>query len=360
MSAGNAARSAMRARTVWVVAAIVLVAAAVLVALTRPGSSRALDPSSPSPGGSKALATALRGYGVRVHTSTDPSTARGRIVVVDPQDYSAAQLRALAERGELVLFGDSGSAPLALGTPAHPLGTVVGRTAPDCTWPGAAAAGLVELPAGTATFTAPGVQSCYGGAVLFGNGWTLLGSSALLRNDVVARTGVAALDVNAISADRTVRDVTWLLPGTSARGQQAAPTVWALFPDGARRAFVWLAVLGVLLIAWRARRLGRVVSEPLPVLVRAAELVEGHGRLYHRAAARERAAAALRAGAIGRLTTALHLPRNVPPSELVAAVALRTGRPPAEVGALLLGAPPPDDAALIQLATALDDLQGST
>jgi hypothetical protein len=231
---------------------------------------------------------------------------------------------------------------------------------PGCEWPGAVAAGPVDLPDGTAAFTAPGVQSCYGGTVLRGNGWTLLGSSALLRNDTVARRGVAALDVNAISADRTVDDVTWLLPGTSARGEQAAPTVWALFPDGARRAYVWLAVLGVLLVAWRVRRLGRVVSEPLPVLVRAAEIVEGHGRLYHRAAARDRAAAVLRAGAIGRLTATLHLPRNTPPSDVVTAVAHRTGRSPAEVGALLLGAPPPDDAALIELATALDDLQGST
>ncbi|HEU5008591.1 MAG TPA: DUF4350 domain-containing protein [Jatrophihabitantaceae bacterium] len=354
------ARRVVSARRLWAIVGIVLIAAAVLVALTRPGSDRALDPSSPASGGGKALATALRGYGVRVHTSTDPSEVRGQIVVVEPQDYSARQLRALAARGELVMFGDGGSALIALGTPAHPLGTLGGRAAPGCDWPGAVAAGPVDLPDGTETYTAPGVQSCYGGTVLRGSGWTLLGSSALLRNDTVARTGVAALDVNAISADRAVHDVTWLLPGTSARGEQAAPTVWALFPDGARRAFVWLIVLGVLLVAWRARRLGRVVSEPLPVLVRAAEIVEGHGRLYHRAGARERAATALRAGAIGRLTTALHLPRSTPPSELVTAVALRTGRPPDEVGALLLGAPPPDDAALIELATALDDLQGSS
>jgi hypothetical protein len=350
----------MSARRLWVVVGVVLVAAAALVAITRPGSTRALDPSSPSSDGSKALATALRGYGVRVHVTSDPSEARGQVVVVDPQDYSSAQLRDLAARGALVLFGDGGGALVALGAPAHPLGTLDGRTAPGCAWPGAVAAGDVDLPAGTAAYTAPGVQSCYGGTVLRGDGWTLLGSSALLRNDTVARTGVAALDVNAISADRTVQDVTWLLPGTSARGEQAAPTVWALFPDGARRAFVWLALLGLLLVAWRARRFGRVVSEPLPVLVRAAELVEGHGRLYHRASARERAAAALRAGAVRRLAATHHLPRTARAEDVVAAVAARSGRSPAEVGALLLGPPPPDDAALIELATALDDLQGST
>ena len=61
-------------------------------------------------------------------------------------------------------------------------------------------------------------------------------------------------------------------------------------------AFIWLAVLGGLLVLWRARRLGPVVTEPLPVVVRSAEVVEGHGRLYSRAGARDRAAAALRAG----------------------------------------------------------------
>jgi hypothetical protein len=350
----------MNARRLWALVGIVLVAAAVVVAITRPGSGRPLDPSSPSSGGSKALATALRGYGVRVHTTTDPSAARGQIVVVEPQDYSARQLRGLAARGELVLFGDGGSALVALGAPAHPLGPTGGRIAPGCDWPGAIATGPVDLPDGTQAYSAPGAQSCYGGTVLRGDGWTLLGSSALLRNDTVAGAGVAALDVNSISADRTVRDVTWLLPGASARGEQAAPTVWALFPDGARRAFVWLAVLGALLVLWRARRFGRVVTEPLPVLVRAAEIIEGHGRLYHRAAARERAAAALRAGAIGRLAADLHLPRNTAPTGVVTAVAFRTGRSPAEVGALLLGAPPSDDAALIELATALDDLQGSS
>ena len=65
----------MTARRLWALVGIVLVAAAVVVAFTRPGSGRPLDPSSASSDGSKALAAALRGYGVRVHTTTDPSAA---------------------------------------------------------------------------------------------------------------------------------------------------------------------------------------------------------------------------------------------------------------------------------------------
>jgi hypothetical protein len=351
------ARPALRA---WMVAGTVLVLAAVVVALARPGSSRPLDPASTAPSGSKALASALAGFGVHVHRTSDLAQARGRIVVVSPRDYSRAQLRGLAAHGDLVIFGGVARTLRALGVAAHPLGDIGGVTASGCDWAGASAAGDVDLPAGTAVVTAPGVQSCYGGAVLRGTGWTSLGSGRLLRNDTVANAGVAALDVNAISADRTVRDVTWLLPGASAQGTRAAPTAWALFPDGARRAFVWLLVLGVLLVLWRGRRLGRVVTETLPVLVRAAEAVEGHGRLYLRAGARGRAAAVLREAACRRLIARVGLPRGTAdPTVVSATVAARTGRPEAAVDAVLFGPPPSDDRALVELARALDDLEAA-
>ena len=70
----------MRTRTVWVLVGLILVVAAILVAIARPGPDRPLDPASSAHDGSKALATALQGYGVRVLTSTDPSAASGRIV----------------------------------------------------------------------------------------------------------------------------------------------------------------------------------------------------------------------------------------------------------------------------------------
>lgn len=351
-------RTALRRARLWLVVAAVLLVAAVSVAALRTSSGRPLDPGSVQPDGSKALATALAGFGAQVRTTSDPAAARGRIVVVAPQAYTPAQLGRLATQGDLVLFGPATGALLALGSPALPLSTIGGSTAPGCTWAGAVAAGPVDLPAGTLVYTAPGVQSCYGGSVLRGAGWTWLGSQQLLRNDTVSRTGVAALDINAITADRGVRVVTWLLPGTAARGQ-AAPTTWALFPDGARRAFLWLAALGILLALWRGRRLGRVVTEPLPVLVRAAEVVEGHGRLYLRAGGRDRAAAALRSGAARRLSARYGLPAGTAPPALAAAVAARTGRPEREVAALLSGPPPPDDAALVALARALDELDAA-
>ena len=63
-----------------------------------------------------------------------------------------------------------------------------------------------------------------------------------------------------------------------------SPSIWSLFPPWTQRAFWWLLVVGVLVALWRGRRFGPVVTEPLPVVVRSAEVVEGHGRLYRRAA----------------------------------------------------------------------------
>ncbi|MGH8959635.1 MAG: DUF4350 domain-containing protein [Jatrophihabitantaceae bacterium] len=340
----------------WAVVAVIVVLGAVLVTQLRVGSDRALDPSSSGHSGSKALASVLRGYGVHVRTTTDLAAARGRVVLTDPDAYSARQLRELDAGADLVLLAPSDRVLQSLSLPVRLVGELSGPIEPDCDWAGAGAASTVDLPDGTYGYT--GAQDCYRGAVVRGSGWVVLGSQSLVRNDVVARTGVAALDVNAITDDRSIRELTWLLTGTAARSS-AAPTAWALFPDGARRAFIWLGGLGVLLVLWRIRRFGPVVSEPLPVVVRAAEVVEGHGRLYLRAGARERSAAALRAGTVQRLTRHLGLPRGAPPGDVVDASALRTGREGTALGQLLGGAPPQDDAGLIELALALDELEAA-
>jgi hypothetical protein len=116
-------------------------------------------------------------------------------------------------------------------------------------------------------------------------------------------------------------------------------------------------VLGVLLVLWRGRRLGPAVTEPLPVVVRAAEVVEGHGRLYRRAGARDRAAAALRAATLARLAVHAGLRRGARTDDIVAAACAATGRPAIDVWYLLGGPWPVDDAGLLRLAVELDALE---
>ncbi|MCU1587791.1 MAG: hypothetical protein JWN31_1284, partial [Frankiales bacterium] len=117
-----------------------------------------------------------------------------------------------------------------------------------------------------------------------------------------------------------------------------------------------LALAVLLLAVWRAQRLGRVVREPLPVVVRAAETVEGRGRLYRAARARQTAAEELRAGARRRLGPRLGAGRHPHRDALLAGLSLQTTRPAEELAALLYGPQPADDASLVRLADELDAL----
>ena len=361
VSTGEVVRPVWRRLRFWTVVAAVLVLGALAVTAIPGQAAGPLDPASSHPDGSKAIAEVLRGYGITVGSARNPQGLRGAVVVTVPQAWSGTQLRQLAATAQrVVLVAPSQRELDALGTGVQLAGRSGGSARPGCSWAGATAAGPVDLPSGTARFVAPQQgQTCYDGAVALTDHVAAVGSAALLRNDHVGDDGVAALDVNLITADRSVRSVTWLLPGAAGAGAAAAPTVWDLFPDGAHRAVVWLIAVAVLLAIVSARRFGPVVTEPLPVVVRAAELVEGHGRLYRRARARDRAAAALRAGAARRLRVALGLPRGTTPAAVVVAVARATGSDEASVAALLEGTSPADDETLLRLARGLADLESA-
>jgi hypothetical protein len=126
------------------------------------------------------------------------------------------------------------------------------------------------------------------------------------------------------------------------------PSWWQL---AVVQAFVAVAVLAV----WRGRRLGPILVEPLPVSVRASETVEGHGRLYQRIGARDRAAAGLRGRCRVRLGRAFGHVDDV--EALSAVVAGRTGQDVRSVQHLLGGPPPATDDDLLNLAMSLDQLE---
>lgn len=347
----------------WVALAGLLIVGALVIVLVAPAPGRALDPRSPAKDGSKALAQVLRGYGVAVGRTTRLADA-GRagpaaaVVVVEPDAYTPAQLAPVVSgAARVVLLAPSRR---ALGVdPELEVGVDVGggRRSPGCSLPGARAAGRVDFGGGARTYRGPsGGTSCYGGALYLHDRLAVLGSADVLRNDALPRRGVAALDVNVLTADRTLDRVVWLLPGSDGAGT-GGPTVWDLFPAGAHRAFLWALLAGLVGVLWAARRLGPPVAEPLPVVVRAAEVVEGHGRLYRRSGARARAAAALRSGTAARLGRHVGLPRGATPAELVAIVAPATGRDPAQVLHQLAGPPPSTDEQLLDLAAGLRELE---
>ena len=102
--------------------------------------------------------------------------------------------------------------------------------------------------------------------------------------------------------------------------------ITALIPGPVYLVIAELAVALALAALWRMRRFGPLVFEPLPVVVRACETVEGHGRLYRSRRARDRAAAALRAAAVARITSRPGLPQPASPEVICQELAGRTGR----------------------------------
>lgn len=359
-------------------AAIVLlvVLGGALIAWLRaaPAPAGYLSPASTAPDGGHALATILAGRGTTVLAAAGPPTAlaaaasgpRATILITSPGLLTAAQLRALGrEPADLVLTAPTSAALAALapGVLINGRVRVVPRVA-GCTLPAAVAAGSADAGGialrGTAP-RAPGTdawRSCYDGTLVTDGAVTLLGTGTPLTNQYLARLGDAALALNLLGHHPRL---IWLTPAGSGTAAPAAPvTFTSLLPPPVYMIATQLAIAVALLAWWRSRRLGPLVPERLPAVVRAAETAEGHGRLYHARRARGQAALALRSATASRLRTALGLTRDAGPAAIAAEMAARTGRPPDQVSTVLDGPPPADEAALVRLAADLDELDPTT
>jgi hypothetical protein len=367
---GPTARTVVRSWRGPVLVALALVVTALLVvALTASAPRGRLDPGAYTPDGSHAIAQLLTDGGVPVRRVTRVEQVRPSadttILVAIPQALTPAELERLAGGpGELVLVGADQDQLRAIGAAAEEATPVdVEGRRPACDLPAAVRAGEVDI--GGATYRPTGAAdtvACYasgGRATLLrlpAQHLTLLGSGVLLTNDRLDRRGNASLALGLLG---TGRDVQWVLPRPGGRDVEGDDSLTDLVPDGLKLAVVELLIAAAVLALWRARRLGPVVSEPLPVIVRASEAVEGRSRLYRAARARGTAADALRAGTRDRVVRRLGLSTDAGRAATVDAVAARTGRDPTEVDALLYGAAPGDDTALVRLAGDLSALEQS-
>ena len=176
-----------------------------------------------------------------------------------------------------------------------------------------------------------------------------------MTNGSLLQAGNAALAMN-LAGDRP--RLIWYAPHRT-EGETSSPaSISDLIPDNVTW-IVWQLWLVVLLVAlWKGRRLGPLVAEELPVVVRASETVEGRGRLYRSRRARDRAAEALRTATLQRLLPRLGLGANAHR----AGGGDDRGRSAAGptrgfVSYHLFGPPPATDNDLLQLARALDDIE---
>ena len=356
----------------WVLLAVAAIVAVATLStwLTAPRPGGPLEAASTSPDGARALVTLLRDNGIDVvvaETLADVErAARPDTLLVAGQTfwlYDDDQLRRLAALpGDRLLLAPIGKTREAL-APAVRSGdaTEFGGLAPDCDLREAQRAGPVQFGAAD-TFTAAGstaVTRCYGGVLARydddGRTVTVVGDSSFLTNGGLLEEGNAALAMN-LAGTRTT--VIWYAPqhGEGA-GSAGDADIMDLIPDQVTWMVLQLVVAVALLALWRSRRVGPLVAEPLPVVVRASETVEGRGRLYRSRRARDRAADALRAAARQRLLPRLGLRPDAVAGAVVAAAAQRSGQDPQWVAHILYGRPPESDPELVALAGALDDIE---
>jgi hypothetical protein len=180
----------------------------------------------------------------------------------------------------------------------------------------------------------------------------VLGAGDALTNEFVLEQGNAALALGLLGRTELL---VWYLPGLD--DLAAPPSLGEVSPDWVTPSVLLLILVVVAAAFWRGRRLGPLVVENLPVVVRASETMEGRARLYQRSSARGRALDALRVGTVSRLATALRLGRAATVDDVAWATADRTGRDLQQVRQLLIDAEPATDADLVRLSDGLLDLE---
>jgi hypothetical protein len=373
----------------WVLVAV-LAAAVLAVAFLfvsqgpGPASSAPLDPRNPTANGAQALARVLESQGVRVviargEAELERAGADADTTVVVTRTAPLAEsttksLARLASRAERLVLVAPDRAVLRYLAPEVTV-TEARRAAQDLV---AADCGTSDVRPGeklsrsqveyksaladAACFTHDGA-SVY--LSLARRGATpplvLLGSTSMPANDQITDDSNAAVLLRVLGHSGRV---VWYVPSREDVPAGDNAGLGSLLPRwlGPVLALGGVAFLGVVL--WRGRRFGRLVPEPLPVVVRAVETTESRGRLYRRARDASRAGATLQEATRARLADYLGLPRPNPSissrgadQALVSAVSAATGRHVGEVGALLLGPPPTRDDHLLGLAAELAALE---
>ncbi|PVE06198.1 DUF4350 domain-containing protein [Streptomyces scopuliridis] len=376
-------------RQVWtrsrglVLALVILLAAGITMAALSSGDQHGrLDPRSADRFGSRAAAELLKDRGVSVEavTTLDEATAAAgpdtTLLVTNPDLLTERQQRSLhtataSAGGRTVLLGagppsvDTLAPGVRTNTPAP-----VSARAPRCSLPAADRAGTVDIGGERYVTDIADADACYmsdGVPTLLrirdtgteAGDTVLLGSPDILYNDRLDQRGNASLALQLLGSRP---QLVWYLPSLSdgsAAESSGDSGFLGLIPSGWLWGAFQLFLAAVLAAVWRARRLGPLVAERLPVAIRASESTEGRARLYRKANARDHAASSLRSATRDRLAPLL----GVPPADahspdvLIPAVSARLPDTTRDPRTLLFGPVPTDDAALVRLADQLDALE---
>jgi hypothetical protein len=349
---------------VAVVLGLLLVAA---IGGRRAEEGNPLDPASPGPLGTKGLVEVLREVGGRVTVSGDQPGGGTDTVLLLSDDLTPERRQGLLDwvrRGGMLVVADPNSGVTEVeqaGTTR--IGLLDAQIERRCDVAALRDAGRVSAPGGLVFEVAAGAgtRGCFprnDGAWLLvqplgsGDVVRLGGASALVNQELgEADNAVLLASLLAPAEGTAVQVLRPPLPGggSAGLGDLIAPRV--------RLALWQLVVAFVLLALWRARRLGRPVTEPQPVQLPGAELVVAVGNLLQRAKGRGQAAGLLSDDLRRSLAERLGLPPSAPADQVADTVVERTGIPRERVLRTLAPATPRDEAELVALSQAVDTIR---
>lgn len=362
-------RTVLRRARFWIglAAALAIIALIASALLSTSSSGRPLDPDAAAPTGARALVKVLEAQGVEVEPLGNAEEVRDAVrdettvFVADVEGVlSPERLQLAVGRAERVVLVQPDSLVLeGIAPEIGQTGGLDGAKGADCGLPAAERAERIDVE-GTGYRLLDGEEGelCFGysdGAALaqVQDGTqtvTVIGTGAVFSNEGVDELGAAALALGLLGE---TAHVVWYLPDASDLETAALPTPDELLPRWVNPAILLAMLTGLLVLFWRGRRLGPLVVERLPAIVRASETMEGRARLYARDSARLHALDSLRIGTVRRLAARVGLPRTASVAEVVDAVAAVIERPRDEVAAALVDADPASDAELLRIS---DDL----
>lgn len=359
-------RSRLRRHLGFILISLVIIAAMVLTIVTQlsPKEDGAvLSTRNAAPQGGMAAAGILEDHGVAVQQtdtfqstlsvldrSADSGDGGTTVLLYDPNGFlEEDRLRELLDSSDrLVVVTPHFQTLRGLGGEIRQAGVApeaLDTVEPGCNAADPQAAGAISTESAFLYAGDNGGWTCYRAAEADGGIYAttedeqliVLGSTGIISNDLLDEHGNAALVLRTLGAGGTL---VWYLPSPSdISPSDSLPTLNELAPKWVAFLGPWLALVALLSMFWRGRRQGPLVTEPLPVVVKAAETAEGRARLYHDARAVDRASESLRAGTLVRLAKSLRLGADAEPDDVVEAAARKLGRRPETVSETLNGQP---------------------
>lgn len=348
-------------------AALIIITALVIGA---PGNNSApLDPSSTAPDGTKALVLLLRSLGANVHTGRTLPEAQDGVALLLQDHLNSADTTRLSrwvDAGGRLIVADPGSDLAGVSPDSSGRDLILGRRSPelvggDCPIPALRSVGSVKPDGDILLRLTGGDVGCFGAGAGYllvardqGQGTVVaLGGPSLWTNANIGDAGNSVLAADLLSPTGGT-DVTFVGASKVGGGDKG---LLSLISPRIIEALWGLAVAFVIAMFWRGRRLGRPVTEAMPVELPGSGLVEAAGNLLQEGGQRAHAASILRRDLKRLITDRFGADPGLPAREAAEIASSRTSLPIERFEEVLGGPPPATDRDLVALAHNMSDIR---